>query len=122
MDFFLPKLLLNEIFGNFFNKTLLFFFENLKKMSLDNIIPRNLNPPRKIPSHIYFSNYDYNIVFEFCSKTKHEKQEKTLQKRFEKAKTIKETRLYHSFEPIDCKSIECRETSDSEIFVLHELL
>ena len=91
-------------------------------MSLDNITLRNLNPPRKVPSDAYFSNYDYNIVFEFFSKTEDEKQEKILQKRFEKSKTIKGTRLYHSFKPIDCKSIECRETSDSEIFVVQELL
>ena len=90
-------------------------------MSLDNITPRNLNWPRKFPSHVYFSNYDY-IVFKCRSKTEQEKQEKTLQKRFEIAKMIKNMRLYHSFKLIDCKSIECRETSDSEIFVVHELL
>ena len=87
-------------------------------MSLGNIIPWNLNLQRKVPSHVYFSNYDCNIVLEFCSKTEHEKQEETLQKRFEKVKTIKGTWLYHSFKPIDRKSIEFRQTSNLEIFVV----
>lgn len=66
--------------------------------------------------------YFENISFEFCSKSEYEKEESALKKRFEKAATIKGTRLYHSFIPLDSNSIACREISCSEDFDVHSVV
>ena len=67
-------------------------------------------------------NYFENIVFEFCSHIEHENEKKSLQKRFERVKTIKGTRSYHCFIPIDSKSVACKVISLSTDFDVHKLL
>jgi len=54
------------------------------------------------------SNYFKKIHFAFCTIKEHEEHESLLQLRFNKTKTITQTRQYHSFLPINKNDICCK--------------
>lgn len=62
---------------------------------------------------IHFSK----IKFEFCTVGEHDEHEKSLKTRFKDVKTIKNTRQYHCYEPLDNKKLSCKLFSNDSVFV-----
>jgi len=54
------------------------------------------------------------ISFGFCSQSDHDLNETRLAQRFENAKTIKNTRQFHSYKPVDSNNIACKIFSEDE--------
>ena len=66
-------------------------------------------------------NHFSKINFNFCSQNEHEMHEKSLKARFEQATTIKNTREYHCYKPVDDKTITCKLFSNYSVFVKNVL-
>jgi len=54
------------------------------------------------------------ISFGFCSQLDHDLNETRLAQRFENAKTIKNTRQFHSYKPVDSNNIARKIFSEDE--------
>lgn len=63
-----------------------------------------------------------NIKFDFCSNEEHNMHEEVLKARYTMAKTIKNTRQYHCYIPIDKNVILCKLFSDANESVKNTLL
>lgn len=62
------------------------------------------------------------IDFSYCSLQEYENHKKFLQKRFLNAKTIKNTRQFHCYVPIDGKQLKCKNFSDDTNFVIVKMV
>lgn len=62
-------------------------------------------------------NFFKKIDFDFCTNEEQIAHNETLKARFEVAQTVKNTRQYHSFTPIDNKRIACKIFSESTKYV-----
>lgn len=54
------------------------------------------------------------ISFEFCSQEEHDTHSEKMKSRYEKAVTIKNTRQYHHYKPVDAEKIACKVFSEDQ--------
>lgn len=66
---------------------------------------------------LWAKSFFRNIDFEFCTLGEHENDEKNNAKRFANAVTIKNTRNFHQFVPINEYTIRCKIFSKSDVYV-----
>ena len=90
-----------------------FNFRNLSKHRDDFGISAQWNPRSLFK---WAQTHFRNIHFNFCPLNDHELHDKTLKAHFEQRTTIKNTRQYHCFEPVNNK-ILCRLFSKDSVFV-----
>lgn len=60
------------------------------------------------------SSFFKKISFSFCSQSDHDSNESRLAQRFADAKTVKNTRQFHNFNPVDSDNIACKIYSEDE--------
>ena len=58
------------------------------------------------------------IKFDFCTRIDYEQHARSLKTRFSQARTIKNTRQYHSYVPIDDKKLDCKIFSEDNSYVI----
>ena len=88
--------------------------------SLKKVDENHITNPRSLFK--WARNHFSKINFNFCSQNEHEMHRKSLKARFEQATTIKTTRQYHCYEPIDDKMITCKLFSKDSVFVKNVLM
>ena len=62
------------------------------------------------------------IYFDICTVEEFENHKKKLESRFVTAKTVKNTRAYHCYKPIDNKKIQCKVFSAANSDVVQQIL
>lgn len=61
------------------------------------------------------------INFAFCSQEDHDLHEQKYRQRFERTVTIKNTRQFHSYKPLDDVSLQCKLVSEDEKVIINKV-
>lgn len=84
---------------------------NAYRASLQNNTEVQLTTPKNL--YDWARQFFKKIDFELCSNEEYSKHVRDLESRYQKAKTIKGTRQFHCYKPLDINSLECKIFSSS---------
>lgn len=82
-----------------------------RRTSLQRIDGNHITTPHSL--FLWAKTFYKNISFDFCTQSEHDKHEATLKSRFEQAESIKDTRSYHCYRPLNQQKIACKLFSDA---------
>lgn len=88
---------------------------NAARVSLQRVNNELIVTPKAL--YEWCKKFFVNISFAFGTTSEYDAEMKLLNKRFEKSRTIKNTRNFHSFIPVNDKKLLCRVFSASELFL-----
>lgn len=85
------------------------------KTSLQLVDGNQISTPKQLFE--WAQGFFKKITFDFCTQTEHDLHDQKYEKRFKTAITVKNTRMYHQYLPLDDKNIACKIFSHDSSFV-----